>query len=400
MRTALALVLAAVWIASPVVAQSKVPRRPAVLDSNDARAFYRAGLQDLPRDAEKAQASLYWATRLQPTWAEALYLRRITELRSDEYRLIRYFQRDKKVRREMQGADSLLFRARMIEPFLVQEHDKDLLVHYFTAAIERNMKSANPNANPGEVRFAVTEYIRDLLQPNARNPSMAGWLAFSERRYPEALDYYAKAIGKKHENPELHDDRATMFYLLQRYDSAASELRHAVDEMKKEEKKEDAVIYRPKAMLHYRLAYVFLKTEQADSAKAALTRALEEDLAFYPAHVTLASLALAAGDTAAAGREMSLAVELQPNDPYPYMRHADLAFTMQSYDAAATSLNKVIVLEPYFAEPHRLLGLVAEAQQKPAEAVEHYRRFLLLTTHDDRDASAIREKIKSLGGGA
>ena len=227
---------------------------------------------------------------------------------------------------------------------------------------------------------------------------MAGWLAFSESRFDEALVHYAKAIGKKHQNPGLHDDRATIFYLTQRYDSAASELRHAIDEMKKEEKKETAVIYRPKALLQYRLAYVFLKANASDSGKAALMRALEEDLAFYPAHITLGSLALATGDTTAAVQEMGLAVELGPNDPYPYMRHADLSLAVGDFAAAETSLTKVVALEPLYARPHFLLGRAAEGRKVPAEAAEHYRRFLMLASRDDREAIVARDRIKALGG--
>ncbi|MBL8987458.1 MAG: tetratricopeptide repeat protein [Gemmatimonadetes bacterium] len=390
-----ALVLLA--LAAPVAAQKQPSRKQAVSDSNDAREYYRVGLFDLSKDPPKAAASLYWATRLQPTWAQALYLRRIAELRADDYVLVRYFQGDKKVRKAMAAADSLLYRARMIEPFLLQEHDKDLLVAYIEAALMREIRVSNPSASVGEVRYAVSSYIQDLTS-SSRDPGLAGWLAFSDRRYPEALNHYARAIGKQHKNPDYHDDRATIFFVLKQYDSAAAELRHAVDEMKKEEKKETAVIYRPKALLQYRLAHVFLMTNRIDSAKAALGRALEEDLAFYPAHLTLAAMAVATGDSAAAKGEMDLAVQLEPGDAYPFMRHADLAAALRDYEAAAVSYGKVIALEPYYADPHRLLGEVEEARNRPAEAIEHYRRYLSMAVRGDRDLAAIRERIRALGG--
>lgn len=260
------------------------------------------------------------------------------------------------------------------------------------------MKSRNPNVSEGELQFAINGYINDLLTESTNDHAMAGWLAFSESRFDAALSHYAKAIGKKHQSPDLHDDRATIFYLTQRYDSAASELRRTVDEMKKEEKKEDAVIYRPKALLQYRLAYVFLKSNAADSAKAALMRALEEDLAFYPAHVTLGSLALATGDTAAAVAEMGLAVQLGPNDPFPYMRHADLSIAVGDFEAATTSLTKVVSLEPYFAAPHFQLGRAAEAKKSPSEATEHYKKFLTLAARNDRDVANARARLAAIAG--
>ena len=397
MRIAVFVAILIIAFAPPAAGQAKVPPRPIVGDANSAQAYFRAGVLDLDRSPETAADAFYWANRIEPTWPEALYLRRVAFLRADEYRLIKYFQGDKKARREMEGADSLLFRARMIEPFLAQQQDKPLMIHYFRAAIERDVKSRNPNVSEGELQFAIGGYIRDLMTPESSNHGMAGWLAFSENRFEDALAHYAKAIGKKHQSPAMHDDRATIFYLTQRYDSAASELRHAIDEMKTEEKKEDVVIYRPKALLHYRLAFVFLKANRPDSGRAALTRALEEDLAFYPAHITLGSLALATGDTVAAVQEMGLAVQLGPNDPYPYMRHADLSIAVGEFDAAIASLTKVVALEPLYARPHLLLGRSAEGKKVPAEAVEHYRRFVALAARDDRDGGFARERLQALG---
>lgn len=138
MRTVLACAIMITTFLAPAAGQAKVPRRPIVGDANSALAYYRLGLEEIERRPEAAADALYWANRIEPTWAEALYLRRVALLRSDEYQLIKYYQGDKKARRELEGADSLLFRARMMEPFLAQQHDKPMLIHYLRAATARD----------------------------------------------------------------------------------------------------------------------------------------------------------------------------------------------------------------------------------------------------------------------
>ncbi|MEZ4454939.1 MAG: tetratricopeptide repeat protein [Gemmatimonadales bacterium] len=400
-RRIVALVaLCALSISSPLVAQKarKVPERPAVTgDRNDPLAYYRLGLQLIEVKPDQSAAALYWATQLDPSWAPALYARRIAELRANERNLIRYMDGDRKARREFAGVDSLFFRARMIEPFLAQDLDKGLVTHYLNASISEGVRRSNPTAAEGEIRYAVESYVDEMLK-NGRNPSLLGWLAFSEGRYGDALGLYAKAIGKKHESPGLHDDRATIFFKMQNYDSAASELEHALAESKKENEKETEVIYRPRALLHYRMAHVQLRQNKLAEARESLGHALEEDLSFYPAHMTLANLALATGDTATATQEMQLAVDLNPQEALPFMRQAELLSVIGQADAAQATLEKVVAMAPYYASPYLELGRLAHKAGRTDAAIEHYRNFLQRAPAGSSRVQEATQRIVALGG--
>lgn len=392
--------------AAPLAAQAgkaRHPKRPAEAtslnaDTNSALNYYRYGMAKLEGDPSLASDALYWAIRLDPVSAEALYARRVAMLRADERRLIRYYQGGGRTRKEFLPMDSMLYRARMIQPFLFQDLDRGMIQHYYRAAIESNLLRRYPEMDRNELRFEVERYVQtEMMRPDG-DKWMAGWLAFSERRMPDALMYFGQAIGKKHDKPWLHDERATVFFLTGQYDSAAAELRHALDEMQKEDDKELQIIYQPKAMLQYRLAWVMLRQNDIGSAKDALSRALEEDLSFYPAHMMLANMALQEGDTATALREGQMAVELHPVEALPYVRQAELLLASGDHAGATAALTKVVEMEPFYARPYLLLGRAAEAMDKKAEAVGHYQAYLARAMKGDNQAIQVRARIQALGG--
>src|SRR5262249_52680166 len=146
-----------------------------------------------------------------------------------------------------------------------------------------------------------------------------------------------------------------------------------------------------------RLSVVLMKLNDVAGSKEALSHALEEDLAFYPAHVLLASIALAATDTATAVQEMDLAVQLHPDEAYPYMRQADLSIAIGKPEVAKVALTKVVALEPFYAQPHFLLGQIAESAKQTEEARTHYRGFLARAAKDNRDTDIARTRLQALG---
>src|SRR5947207_9509235 len=64
----------------------KVPKRPNLeegADTNFAPAYYEFGMRKIERDPQKAADAFYWATRLDPAWAQPVYARRIALLMAD-----------------------------------------------------------------------------------------------------------------------------------------------------------------------------------------------------------------------------------------------------------------------------------------------------------------------------
>src|SRR5713101_1954999 len=94
---ALPLLVASMMAASswsPLQGQKgKTPKRPDLgvgADTNFAPAYYGYGLSVVQRDPQKAAEAFYWAARLDPTWAQPLYARRIALLMAEPRFLVGY----------------------------------------------------------------------------------------------------------------------------------------------------------------------------------------------------------------------------------------------------------------------------------------------------------------------
>jgi hypothetical protein len=109
--------------------QPERPELPAGSDRNDPWSYYRLAQSQLRDDPEKAANAFYWAARLNPTWAEPFYGRRVALLLRDPRRLSRYMRGDKGVirSRETQAIDSLYLQALTLNPFLGPQLDHMIL---------------------------------------------------------------------------------------------------------------------------------------------------------------------------------------------------------------------------------------------------------------------------------
>ena len=116
MSRAFVTLLLVCGIAFPVAsgaAQDKPPKRPrlaAAADTNDSRAYYNRGLELLERDPGKAEDAFYWASRLEPTWAEAFYARRVAGFMARDRILVRYLDGVRATVRSKRGAGARFTR--------------------------------------------------------------------------------------------------------------------------------------------------------------------------------------------------------------------------------------------------------------------------------------------------
>ncbi len=395
------LVLALAAGAHTLHAQERTPKRPklpAGADSSDPLANYRYGLSVIEENPEAADAAFYWALRLSPSWAGALYARRVAVLRSDERRLLRYMRGEKGAVRELRWADSLMYRSRLLDPFIYQDLDRGFLHHYLRTLVTEDLRrSGYGNTSTPELRGEIEMFVDRQLSSQA-NTGLRAWMAFSNRQMEDAARLYGTLVGKK-ANPDAREDRATVFFLEQRYDSAAAELEEAIAEFAERDRKQDIPLYRPKALLYHKLGLARAKGgTNLTAAKEAFGKALEEDLSFYPAHITLANMAITTGDTATALRELDLAVQLGPNEVLPYMRYAEMLIHIGRGADAVAPLKKVIESEPYYATPRLRLARILDEQGDKAGAIEQYNAFLRTTTRLDQSREQARERVTALGG--
>jgi tetratricopeptide (TPR) repeat protein len=372
----IALVLASLAAASPLAAQKKggIPKRPklqATTDTNDAAAYHRLGHQLLDRDPRLAADAFYWAVRLNPNSADAFYGLRTALHLSDLWRFKRYMDDDRKTieSREVQQIDSLLSRALMLNPFLYRRFDQLLMRGYIHQSVNSSsMGSDRPS--PAELDHWISIWMRQA------GTETRGWVAYSEGRFGDALSLYASAMKGTKSKARLRTERGRIFFMMGNADSAVAEFRLALEELRKKDSKELVRMYDSKAVLEHSIAKIYEARGNTAAAREAYGRALEEDLAFYPAHFELATLALQTGDTTTGLSELDLAVQTSNNDAVVRLVYAYVLSATKRYGDAEAQLTKAIELEPHFANLYHVLGQVYEAQKRSSAAVAQYETYL------------------------
>jgi tetratricopeptide (TPR) repeat protein len=367
-------------------------------DTNDAAAYYQYGLRMVDSKPDESIRAFYWASQIDPTSGEVLYaLRTATLLNMSMSDMESYFDHSGKKRSPGNLAlDSLLYRAYTVNPFLFRNIDGTLV----RRMIEAEVVDDNPGVDRAELNFHLLQYMHDVKHQ--------GWMAYTEGRFPEALNFYAqqlKALDDKKKNrkksydddaSEIHAERARIFYLIGNMDSALTEMTTAMTEMRARDAKETVVLYESKAMYEQALGMIHEHARHLDKAREAYGEALTEDLSYYAAHSRMAQLELATGDTAGAVTEMDLAIQLQPNDPALRYAYAEALVEARRDGEAASQLLKASALDPYYAPPHLLLARIADAEQYTEDAVTQYQQYAAVAARGDPALPVAKARLAAL----
>jgi tetratricopeptide (TPR) repeat protein len=401
-RIALAAV-AVLACAAPSAAQrsrpTQVPPRPALwaqADTNNAGSYYQHGVSKLESSPSEAADAFYWAARLRPGWAEPLYGRRVALLMSDPRRLIGYMNGDRSVVRspEVAAIDSLQLRALMLNPFLAQRFDRPLLRQFITKAVEEDMRRNNEAPNSALAAHVASSWLLTA------SPYMKAWFAYSEGRYPQAITEYERALGRARprERARLRTDLGRIHFFSGNLDRAVEHFTAATTEERKEDSRDLVYVYESKALLEHSLGAVLQQKGDTAAAREAYGRALQEDLSFYPAHIALSSMSMAAGDTARALSSMDLAVELSPDNAALHYDYALLLIRARKVDQAVTELKKATELEPMYAAPLLILGHVTDRAGPGFEqaALDYFRAYLARAARDDAGRASAEARVAAL----
>lgn len=390
----LAVAAAALLVVSSTVVAQKLPKRPRLpgeADTNNASAYHYFGNSVLLRDPKQAADAYYWATRLNPRLAEAYYNRRIALLLENPRRLAQYWRGQKSVVQsaEMQRIDSLYWRALMLNPALPQRFERELIL-----AMIRSNIDPSANVSPAELEMEFDTYVRGLMRADDLRARMAQSRGDDQR----ALRLYASAAKQDPKVADIRVARGRLFLQLGMADSAISELTQALDMMRKEDKKEFVVFYNSKAMLETTIGIAHQQLSNLPAARDAFGRALQEDLAYYPAHVWLGYVALELRDTTTALAELDLAVQLRADDGVLRDQYGYALLIAGKADAAIEQLKKAAELEPYYALPQWHLGEAYEAASNTKNALEAYRLFLVRAGNADPNRETVSKRIAALAG--
>ena len=382
---AIALVVSALAcaLACASVAEAQVPSaasattaldagRPALKkdrDTNDWHEYYQAGLKLIERQLPKsADPYFLWAARLNPEAAEPVHMHWVAQMILSG-RLLEIEPGKGNAKEEAQRAriDSVLLEALRIDPFTPR--------HYARYVYE---------ALPGY--WGEDDFTR-------------GYLAYTEGSYERAARMLAR-ITKGDRVRSAHMFRALSFYELQRYDSAAAELTWLADFAARENATKLTRSYEGIAVYLYGIGVARMRLGDLDAARAALLRALDEDVSLAAAHVALAQVAMRRADTAEVLREWQAALELRPSSAAVHGNFATALHLLGRREEAVAEYEQAISLEPLWAVPYFNEALVLDAMGRGADAVTRYAQFIERAPRAyEAQLRRARERIGALNGG-
>lgn len=370
----------------------KRPKLAAGADTNDASAYIQHGTKELEMAPDEAAAAFYWAARLDPSSADALYGRSVALAMRKATTLMNYLNpRSYKARttKEMLGIDSLRYRALQLDP---------LFYPRFYTTMERAYLRAENREYAAVSPQEFNQAVRMVLNESA--PYVRGRVMWADGRLDQAIMEYGDAIKRWKDIPTFRMERARVHATKGDLPSAIKDFDDAIAQLKEREEKRDVniIFYDNRAIAEQSLGVLWARRGDADSAKAAHGRATAEDLSFYPAHVSLGLLALGLKDTATAVSELALAADLATDEPHVHYLHGSVLVSATQYADAIAPLRKSIALEPFYAAPHLALAQALEKTADAPGAKAAYESFLKLAPRRDPGRTLATQRLAALGG--
>lgn len=360
------LTLAALVTQAPASSPPSRPQLSGRADINDWQAYFDNGAEILQRYPNRADSMFHWAHRLDPSRAEPLYARWVTFWLKDIGRFEQYLDDDSQVldSPEVIAADSLYLRAMQRNPL-----------------VPRPLEAWLFNALPGSWDD---------------NPATRGWLAYSKRQYSLAASYFGQLTHAGNERYIwFHLDRALTFMPDQQFDSATTEMNTLLARLRgRVDTQRTQPIYQSQEYVTYTIGLLQLVRGLPDSARRSFESAVEENLAFFPAHMELGELALGRFNRAAAERSFRQAAELAPNEAWVQERFGAILVRMGKSTDALAPLERAIQLEPYYAESYWLLAKAWEGSGDKVAAMKAYQQYLERAPR--RDTATVNDSRRRL----
>jgi tetratricopeptide (TPR) repeat protein len=369
----------------------RAPRRPRLAsgaDTNDVNQYLNLGHRTIEDNASAAADAYYWAVRLDPSSADALYGLRMARLMRRPSTFTRYWEGQWSVisSDEMRANDSLQLRALWIDPFFHPRHQRTVQFVYFRVFYR--------GANSGD----IDDYLMYRLERSG--PAVRARVAVGAGQLGLAHTLYTEAIAASRSPAYLYIDRGAVNAMQGLNEPAIADYQVGLEELRKRDASRDSVVifYRTKALYEHSSGLLHARHGNIAKAREALGRAMEEDLSFYPAHLALAQLALTEKDTATAVSEAALAADLAPQEAHVHFRQGEILLQVGEHAQAIAPLRKAIELEPFYAAPHFLLAQALEkASDETAKA--SYEKFVSLASRRDPRRAEANRRIAALGGG-
>lgn len=349
------------------------PRLGEGVDTNDALSYYQAVIPLVRNgwDLPTAEAALYWASRLDPSWADPVYARSLLLLRAVRNDALATFFRTRSER----AARSVALTERQVQ---------------LMDSLRRAAWARNP--------FVFTGLdFPDVAPGRKAPPEAAGLYAFQDQKFAAADSLFAIALRKHPGEVGLRIYRAQALFYLARYDSAVTQLEIGRDSVRAVLQQRTALVLPSTAMFEYAIGIARVQQGNVAASRVAYERALTEDLSFYWVHARLAGADLAVGDTAGAITELQTAVEISGRDPVMRLFYGVVLHSARRLEEAEQQLKLAVELDSDYAAPYYRLGAVYQGEGKFPEAIDQYLAFLARAPKRDPDRAVVNHALISLG---
>ena len=387
----------AIVLTSQTALPQGMPKRPSLgvdADTNSAQEYYAYATANLDKYPERAADGFFWASQLDPTWAQPLYGRRVALLLISADPFFVHYMDGERAFTHLHDAlriDSLELHARMLDPLFEREFEKDLVMRYLKAQYD----FVNATAT-GSERQTFDYYAEQYLRSSA-SPYLRAILAVHDHRLDQALRLYRDALMQgRHAGAEVHMARGEVFHILGNDDSARVEMELGLDSLRGRDAKDLVHLYESKSVFHHGIGLIWERAGLIDQARQAYAHALQEDPRYYPAHLRLGLLALAEGDTTTALSELGLAAQIKEDEPVVQTTYGAVLVELGHLGDADRHLHRAAELAPFYAAPYYALGRVAELAHRPADAVQHYRAYLARAAAQEPRAADVRRRLADL----
>lgn len=404
-------------LACPAVAQAPPrPKVPASADTNDAEVYLAWGRSRLPKSPKDAAAAFYWASRIEPGRASAYYARWVALQLADPSRFEAHYERKKSTlaSAEIQAIDSLELRALELSPLEFRDLDLLLVPIVYNGAPQTattadptgggmgksmSPRDSVPVASPGHMLAASGPGAVYHMPPPRSSDSYSqggAWSSYARGNIPQAVYEYGAVLPGAKAKWAIYAERGRLFALAQSPDSALAQLALAIADFPHDSAHELTYVYESVAIYEHTRGLVNEILKLPDSARAAYQRALDADPSYAPAHLRLATLDLAQGDTAAALSHYDLAAQIRPRDGALAYEYGYLLIKSGHDAEALEQLERAAKLEPSYAAPRFLAAAVYDAHDMKPQASAAYAAFLAAASKRDPLTSKAKERLAAL----
>ena len=345
------------------------PRLSDTADTNDPLAYYRLGDSLRYQRPGVADRAFYWATRLDPTFAEAYFAR---------WRLLR---RDNSQREMPDGSIRDIFR---VKPATAAATDSLLSI---AIAYSPFLDGAL------DIPLSIVNMSERMA---SRDPTLAGMRAFGLRDFRTAVTQWAKAMSEDPRQAMLHIARAHAWVRLQELDSAIADLTQLAHRLERVEQDSLMKAYSSKEFLYYAIGMLNGSRGRYPEARAAFEQALAENLGFYMAHARLSGTLVALADTTTALSELETAILIRPDDPLVLIYEGNLLVNIGRIADGEKRIRAALHADSDYALPHIFLGMAAEARYDTTAARAQYADYLARAPRGAPERVWARSRLTSL----